>query len=747
MKPKSAIKNLALATALGLAISFTAHAATVTKAPTGTDLTAGASWGGTVPTATDTATWTATSLGAGLTFGSDASWQGIAVTGAASAIDITGAGTLTLGAGGIDLAAVDLSIQNGIALGSQTSTTFLTLSNQTLFTNTPLASVVSVTGKMGGAWVNSGIPLNAAGYQFANNGTTATCWFKVADGGFTKGVKIELSQSGADIQARALQAKYISGTNFAFNFDTGGTVGTVATSQDAGGYGGHTTTINLTNPYTGTVSLSGTNSYDGATTVASGTLAVAGGNAIPDASALSISVGTSLLLNSSETVGSLAGAGTADLQGNTLTAGGDQSSTTFAGTLAGTGGSLVKAGTGTLTLTGTGSLTGGAVVSQGTLLLNNPTSLGTLGSVTLNDANTGAENAALIAQTTSTGDFVFTRPITVTNQGSGITTIGTNRTGAGRTFIDGEITLNKDVTLSGTLGDRTMYRGGIRGTGNVTINGGSRTTFGDDVAAQENSEGASIYDFTGNLTLTGTGTMLQYNSNIELTHVGTVTVETSATMRSAYGKSLSINALAGSGTVTSVAGSGTLVIGIANGGDTFSGVISGTGGDALKLAKAGSGTQILTGTNTYTGATTINGGTLKLGTGGSINGTTSITVAPGATFDAADTGFTLGAGKILSAGDSAPGNDVTGAVVSEGTIRPGGNGTLGTLTGITNLTLGGTLDWDRSANSTEADNIVINGTLTISPGFNLNPAAIGFPSAGTRTYTLVSGLTSPLTQT
>src|SRR4029079_2814499 len=44
----------------------------------------------------------------------------------------------------------------------------------------------------------------------------------------------------------------------------------------------------------------------------------------------------------------------------------------------------------------------------------------------------------------------------------------------------------------------------------------------------------------------------------------------------------------------------------------FNGAISGTG----SVVNQGSGTLILTGTNTYTGGTTINNGTLQVGNGG-----------------------------------------------------------------------------------------------------------------------------------
>jgi autotransporter-associated beta strand protein len=98
-----------------LALVFTAgsQAAPITKSATGTDLTAGASWGGTAPGSGDIATWTGTSLGAGLTLGSSRSWSGISVAGAASAIGVTGAGTLTLGADGINMSAATVNLTWG----------------------------------------------------------------------------------------------------------------------------------------------------------------------------------------------------------------------------------------------------------------------------------------------------------------------------------------------------------------------------------------------------------------------------------------------------------------------------------------------------------------------------------------------------------------------------------------------------------------------------------------------------------
>ena len=101
--------------------------------------------------------------------------------------------------------------------------------------------------------------------------------------------------------------------------------------------------------------LSGTNTYAGATTINAGMLTASGGSAIPDTSSviLANAASTSLGLNNSETIGSLSGGGTTGgnvtLGSNTLTIGGNNTSTSFDGLIQGAGG-LTLAGTGTLTL-------------------------------------------------------------------------------------------------------------------------------------------------------------------------------------------------------------------------------------------------------------------------------------------------------------------------------------------------------------------------------------------------------------
>ncbi len=117
----------------------------------------------------------------------------------------------------------------------------------------------------------------------------------------------------------------------------------------------------------GTLLLSGTNTFNGPTTVTAGILQLQNGAAIADTSAVIVTAPGSLDLLTSETIGSLAGSGNTTLNANTLTTGGDNTSTTYSGTLTGVGGSLVKNGTGVFTTSAANTYTGTTTVNTGTL--------------------------------------------------------------------------------------------------------------------------------------------------------------------------------------------------------------------------------------------------------------------------------------------------------------------------------------------------------------------------------------------
>ena len=81
------------------------------------------------------------------------------------------------------------------------------------------------------------------------------------------------------------------------------------------------------------------------------------------------------------TIGSLAGSGTVNLtdisntQNKSLTIGGNNQSTTFSGLITG-GGSIVKQGSGTLTLSGTSTYSGGTTINGGALSISSDANLG-----------------------------------------------------------------------------------------------------------------------------------------------------------------------------------------------------------------------------------------------------------------------------------------------------------------------------------------------------------------------------------
>ena len=133
----------------------------------------------------------------------------------------------------------------------------------------------------------------------------------------------------------------------------------------------------------GTLTLSGPSTYTGATNVNAGTLQAGVANAFTPLSAFTVASGATLDLdNFDQTVGSLAGAGAVTLGAATLSTGGDNTSTTFSGTISGTG-ALTKIGPGTLTLTGTSTYSGGTMIAGGLVNFNSASNFGS-GPILLN---------------------------------------------------------------------------------------------------------------------------------------------------------------------------------------------------------------------------------------------------------------------------------------------------------------------------------------------------------------------------
>ena len=141
------------------------------------------------------------------------------------------------------------------------------------------------------------------------------------------------------------------------------------------------------------------------------------------------------------TTGSIEGNGDVFLGANTLTVGANNLNTTFSGIIqdggigGGSGGSLTKIGTGTLTLSGSNTYTGSTTITGGTLLVRNRRDSGTgTGAVNVNAGTLGGTGtiAGSVTAGTGSGSGAFLAP-------------GVNRSTATLT-IQGALTFNGDST-------------------------------------------------------------------------------------------------------------------------------------------------------------------------------------------------------------------------------------------------------------------------------------------------------------
>jgi len=656
MKPR--ICSSLLITNVVFAAALQVQAADVNKAGTGTDLAADASWVGApaaAPTSSDIATWESTSLGAALTLDSAASWDGIKVNGALSDIDVSGTGAFTLGTSGIDASAATeaLSISNNIVLnGSQTwtsgsdltatgaisgtgtltldgtsatvlsSSTFLTGTAQTIFTGADLSDITATGGLMGGAWVNSGTPLPATGYYLDDTTPgTLSYWLETVDFGttnYTKGVEVELIQSGGDITARAIRSKLQTGTALPLDFNSVGSNGTLATSQGGSGYGGHTTTATF-----GTdtiITLSGDNTYAGGTVVDGGLVIADKGVAFNGTQGGSFGTG-SVTINSGATVKTdevfVLGGGNittrvVNINGGTANVEG-----------AGLGGEYIR----------TLNMTGGTVTADtGTVYFRTPNGGGDIN--TLASADESVISAGLemtwssltvnTAQGAAANDLVISGTITqyapagvdrsITKEGDGTLLLTGTNTYAGGTIINGG-------TLTGTVGVGVpVAQGGSLGTGDITINTGGTLRTGADrsIGGDITTRTLNINGGTANIEAAGTGG--EYIRTLNMTG-GTLTADTATVYFRTPKTGANINTLASADTSTITTGIdmtySSLTIDVADGSAANDFVISGditqnTGvaGGAKALTKTGAGTLELSGSSTYTGATLVSAGTL-----------------------------------------------------------------------------------------------------------------------------------------
>jgi fibronectin-binding autotransporter adhesin len=314
--------------------------------------------------------------------------------------------------------------------------------------------------------------------------------------------------------------------------------------------------LELTKAGQGTLTLAGLNTDGGATNVAAGTLKAASFTALSAHSAFIVTSG--LELNGfNNTIGSLAGTGTVSNHGATLAnliVGADNTDTIFSGVLmdGGSGGlELTKRGAGTLTLTGFSNYSGGTNFNHGTLAANTDHNLG-IGPLSFD----GGTLEALA----SGGGITSNKAITLL-------------TGGG--------------TFRADLGSVSTLSGPISGGGSFTMDGPGKLTL-----TASNTYSGSTNVIGGTLAVNS-----DYNLGLGPLGFNGGTLEALATVGGIV-SSKPIALAGGGGTFLADAGSASI----------WSGPISGLG----SLIKAGPGTLILTGANTYSGGTTLDAGVLTV---------------------------------------------------------------------------------------------------------------------------------------
>jgi autotransporter-associated beta strand protein len=398
------------------------------------------------------------------------------------------------------------------------------------------------------------------------------------------------------------------------------------------------------------------------------------------------------------------GAGAVTLSGSrtvTVNAG----TLTIGGNIAGSGLGLTKAGNGTLALdAGLNTSSGGTLtVNAGTLRLG-------LGNTSfLYNGNTRIVGGTLLLTHTNA---IMNSRLDMNGADAGALSFGSLTTATLGSLIG-----SRGIGLTNASGAAAELRVGNKGgggngdayTGTLSASGGL-TKIGDG-NWQLGGGGAGVNTYNGDtMVLNGT---LKIGANNVLPHgtgKGNLFIDTAGVFDLVDRTQITVNGLNGTGTVDcpdrgGASGPQTLTVGDGNAAGNFSGVIQNVAAPnktagLVTLVKTGTGTQILSGANTYSGTTAVNGGTLLVNSPGSLPAT-ACTV---------NSGGTLGGDGYINGPVTVNAGGSIGAGASPGTL---------TLADGLDLSSGGTNIWELAANSesnpgADFDQIVLTGgTLTL----------------------------------
>jgi autotransporter-associated beta strand protein len=392
-----------------------------------------------------------------------------------------------------------------------------------------------------------------------------------------------------------------------------------------------------------------------------------------------------------------------------------------ANTLQNDGNLTLNSGAGTLTINADGYILGGNQVvadnSSSALLISSPIS----GAHTLTVNSSGSGTTTLSGANSHSGTTVSAGTLALIGSG----TLGSSS--AAVTASGGTLDLGATSQTVGavTVSGGTVQNGTLTGASYALQSGTvSAVLAGSSVAATQTTSGTTTLSaantYTGGTTINaGVLKLGVANAVPGNTYAGDVSVTGTLDL---FGYSDTINGLNGAGTVdTTASGSPTLTVGANGDGGTFSGVIQNTAGQ-LALIKAGAGTLILNGVNSYSGGSTINAGELRIRptTAGNGAGLGSGTV-------------TLNAGQLhllmdLNSNPGSTQNFTNNFVLNGGTITSeDGNTLLGISTSTINVTGATTLQ--RMWGHVTGKSLQLNGILQGSAALTLQGTG-GDPGEG-----------------
>ncbi|MCX6967942.1 MAG: hypothetical protein NTZ46_09250, partial [Verrucomicrobia bacterium] len=572
--------------------------------------------------------------------------------------------------------------------------------------SSPALTITRGTG-VGSVTLSGGIVVGSGGLTLVNNGTGAGT-FQVTTGNVTSTTTGNLTLKANSGTAITISAPSINHSGSITNSGIG-----TGTTTISGEVGSNVTAINQ-------------NSTTSALTISGGIVVNSGGTTLTN------TAGTKILTVS----GGVTGTGNLILNNNSATTEGVALSNTSSivtvnniGTITNSGNSTgsvsinfgigsnvtgvyQNSATSALLLNAANIFSGGLFVTSGTASTNDAAGFSD-GAITIG-AGGGSANATLLTTGSLGGDYANAITVQAGSSGNTLSILGQT---SSQTF-SGEIALNNALTLANlTAGRTTTFSNTITGSSAITIGSGNLGTVAITGANGSSYTGATTVSAgtlafsthglgDGSATITLAGGTLQYA-------VAANTQDVSSRLRTTGADGLKIDV-----------NNNAVVFGTA----LTSANIAGSSGLTVTSTEPG-GSLTLTGANTYTGLTTIgtataNTGTLKLGTGATLNSGNNVTLLAGGTFDINGNNQTLGtvtnAGNITNTGASKTltiGNGSTGAGSFTGAMDVIWNqgATSSSLTGATGFTNTGNLTLSANGAGTIGVTKVNNfGTVTNS---------------------------------